>query len=181
MERILHGSITGGAGQLLWLSLALKTLHCSNDTRVPTCLILDSTPGAFRYPDLQLVLSLSLTGFSRIVGAAAAPILYTALKAASVVCGRPELHDFIRGGLHNPKIFPWMDSTTPRLYFYSDADKLSSADAVRSHITAGKEIGLNIREERFLESPHVSHSRVDPDRYWGAVHSLWGDAVRSKL
>ena len=27
-------------------------------------------------------------------------------------------------------------------------------------------------------SPHVFHARKDPERYWGAVQSLWSEAVK---
>ncbi|KAJ6535201.1 hypothetical protein DFH09DRAFT_931848, partial [Mycena vulgaris] len=145
------------------------------------CLVLDFTPGAFRHSDLQRVLTLSLSGFKRLAGAAVASILYVALKTTSMISGRPDVHDFIRKGLNNPKILPWMNGATPRLYIYSDADNLSLVNDVSAHIEMAKEIGLNIREERFLGSPHVLHSRAYPQRYWDAVFSRWGDAARSKL
>jgi hypothetical protein len=100
-----------------------------------------------------------------------------------MITGNPSTHDFIRDGLNNPKIFPWMDSGTPRLYLYSDADQYSRVEDVKEHIEAAKKKGLNVREEYFRGSQHVQHSKAEPDRYWKAVRSIWGDAVRvrSKL
>jgi hypothetical protein len=98
-----------------------------------------------------------------------------------MITGSPSLHNFTREGLNNPKIFPLMESTTPRLYLYSDADKFSLVSDVKAHIEAAKRKGLNVREEYFWGSQHVQHSRAYPEKYWSAVCSIWGDVVRSKL
>ncbi|KAJ7169302.1 hypothetical protein C8R43DRAFT_1231861 [Mycena crocata] len=179
---LLHVFSSGGVAQLLWLALAFEgsprnPIH----TRPATCLILDSTPGGFRVSDLQRVLTVSLTGFQKLAGTAMATLLAITLKGVALISGRPTAHDFIRDGLNNPSILPWMDRTTPRLYLYSDVDQLSLATDVNTHIVEGKAEGLNIREELFLDSPHLLHSKMYPERYWGAIHSRWRDAVRSKL
>jgi hypothetical protein len=143
--------------------------------------MIDSAPGSYLHSDTQKLLTFSLTGFKRLVGLALASLVYIRLQMRSLATGHPVIHDFIREGLNNPEIFPWMDSTTPRLYLYSDADQVSDACDIRAHMEAAKRKGLNVREECFLESQHVQHSRVYPDRYWGAVRSIWGDTVGSKL
>ncbi|KAJ7255645.1 hypothetical protein C8J57DRAFT_1186301 [Mycena rebaudengoi] len=179
---LLHVFSGGGSSQLLWLALAIETMPLQAQTSCsPTCLVLDSTPGAFRHSDLRRVFLLGVTGFRRLAGETVASLVYCVLKASSAISGRPTTHDFIRDGLNNPQIFPWMDGTSPRLYLYSDGDQLVHFDDVRQHITAAKAKGLNVRAEEFVGSPHVQHSRMHPDRYWAAVHTAWGQAVRSKL
>lgn len=49
---------------------------------------------------------------------------------------------------------------------------------VEKHAEKAREVGLNVRMERFEDSKHVAHARADPERYWGAVRRLWEDAVR---
>ncbi|KAJ7444294.1 hypothetical protein FB451DRAFT_76333 [Mycena latifolia] len=178
---LLHVFSGGGASQLLWLALALKAVPPNHARKSATCLILDSTPGSFHHADLQRVLTVSLKGLARYFMLGAASVLSLVLKARSVISGHPLVHNFIRDGLNNPKLLPWMDETVPRLYLYSDADQQSPVGAVQEHIAAAKKLGFNVREELFLGSPHVQHSKRDPIRYWGAVHSRWGEAVRAKL
>ncbi|KAJ7916251.1 hypothetical protein B0H13DRAFT_1609565 [Mycena leptocephala] len=180
---IIHVFSSGGSFQLLWLALALESTSPkpAQQTQPLTCLLFDSAPGSVHLADVQHVLTLSLTGLKRLVGLAVASLIYTGAVTISMITGSPSLHNFIREGLNNPKIFPWMESTTPRLYLYSDADKFSLVSDVKAHIEAAKRKGLNVREEYFLGSQHVQHSGAYPEKYWGAVCSIWGDVVRSKL
>ncbi|KAJ6483682.1 hypothetical protein DFH09DRAFT_1211909 [Mycena vulgaris] len=182
---LLHVFSGGGAGQLCYLGLALRSVTPKAGYIQPTtCLILDSSPGAFYMSDLQRATTFSLTGFSRLAGTAAASLMYMVmLKAAPAISGRPTFHDFVRDGLNNAKILYLMDRTTPRLYLYSDTDQVCLASDVKSHIAVAKEKGLNVREEGFSGSQHVLHARLYPERYWHALHSTWRDAVlvRSKL
>ncbi|KAJ7255646.1 hypothetical protein C8J57DRAFT_1345354 [Mycena rebaudengoi] len=182
---LLHVFSGGGSAQLLWLALAIEAEPSSKErmstSHSPICLVLDSAPGTFQLSDLRRVLSLRLSGFGRLAGETLAFLLFHAVRISLAVSGRASPHDFVREGLNKPKILPWMDSTTPRLYLYSDADEVSRVDGVREHIAAARAKGLNVRVEEFVGSPHVQHSRADPDRYWAAVHAAWGQAVRSKL
>ncbi|KAJ7451343.1 hypothetical protein FB451DRAFT_707096 [Mycena latifolia] len=182
---LLHVFSGGGAGQLISLALLLgstapnKTFHPVASS--PTCLILDSAPGSFRHVGIQRGFVASLAGLTRLCGLAVASAFYVALTTGSIFSGQPRMHDFIRNNLNDPKFFPWMDRAVPRLYLYSDADQITASDYVRAHIAAAKKTGLTVREEVFLGSAHVQHSKVYPDRYWVAVRSIWGDAMRSKL
>ncbi|KAF8130040.1 hypothetical protein K438DRAFT_1740303 [Mycena galopus ATCC 62051] len=177
---LIHVLSNGGAAQLLWLGLALQSRLC-RDTQPLTCLVIDSSPGSVLHADVQAGLTSSLTGSKRLVGLAVASLIYFGLWTKSTISGRPTIHDFMRNGLSNPRILPWMDSSTQRLYLYSDADQTTLVGDVKEHIEAAKEKGLNIREEYFLGSDHVQHSKKYPERYWGAVCSTWHDVVRSKL
>ncbi|KAJ7662454.1 hypothetical protein B0H17DRAFT_1211923 [Mycena rosella] len=141
--------IADGACQILSLALALESTtpkHTYPRGQPKTCLIFDSAPGGGHHADLQRAMVASLTGLARLWGLAAASAAYAALKVGSIVSGRPMIHDFVRDGLNNPHIFPWIGG-----------------------------------RERFLGSRHVMHAKAYPDRYWGAVRSVWGDMVRSKL
>jgi hypothetical protein len=96
--------------------------------------VIDSAPGSVHLADVQHVLTFSLTGFKRLVGLTVASLIYTGVLTISMITGSPSLHNFIREGLNNPKIFPWMESTTLRLYLYSDADKFSLVSDVKAHL-----------------------------------------------
>lgn len=56
-----------------------------------------------------------------------------------------------------------------RCYIYSDKDELVDAQDVERHATDAQKKGLVVHREKFLGTPHVSHMRVDPERYWAIV------------
>ncbi|KAF8130033.1 hypothetical protein K438DRAFT_1948428 [Mycena galopus ATCC 62051] len=165
---LIHTLSGGGAIQFLWLGLALQSRLCGDTQQPLTCLVIDSSPGSLRHANVQAILTYSLTGPKRLVGLAVASLIYFGLWTKSMISGRPTLHDFMRDGLNNPQILPWMDPSTQRLYLYSDADQITPASVIKEHVEAAKEKGWNVREEYFLGSDHVQHSRKYPQRYWEA-------------
>lgn len=56
-----------------------------------------------------------------------------------------------------------------RCYIYSDGDELVDAQDVERHAIDAKKKGLVVHREKFVGTPHVSHMRVDPERYWAIV------------
>ena len=56
-----------------------------------------------------------------------------------------------------------------RCYIYSDKDELVDAQDVERHAIDAQKKGLVVHREKFLGTPHVSHMRVDPERYWAIV------------
>ncbi|KAJ7453959.1 hypothetical protein B0H11DRAFT_2069874 [Mycena galericulata] len=181
----IHVFSNGGASQLFWFALALESRPLKYAVHTPpsTCLVLDSSPGGFRKGDLErgLILYHKATGFRKLAISVFISLLHMGLKTSSIFFGTRAMHDLVREGLNNPRLLPWMDATMPRLYVYSDADEQSLVSDVEEHIEAAKKKGLSVREEHFSGSQHVRHLKTDPDRYWGAVRCVWGDAVRSKL
>lgn len=71
-----------------------------------------------------------------------------------------------------------MSKATPRLYLYSDTDLVIPSKAVEEHIAEAKQEGFDVQAELFHGSAHVSHARKDPERYWGAIRSVWDKAVK---
>jgi alpha-beta hydrolase superfamily lysophospholipase len=61
-----------------------------------------------------------------------------------------------------------------RLYLYSDVDLLIPPAAVERHAAAARQIGVeDVRLELFKGSPHVSHMRSEPQRYFQVIKDLW--------
>lgn len=56
-----------------------------------------------------------------------------------------------------------------RCYIYSDTDELVDARDVERHAIDAQNKGLVVHREKFFGTPHVSHMRVDPERYWAIV------------
>jgi hypothetical protein len=81
--------------------------------------------------------------------------------------------------LNQPKLLPWFTKATARLYIYSKTDELMPPGDVEGHAELAKRNGLQVRLEKYDESPHVAHARTDPVRYWNAVKQLWEDALKT--
>jgi Eukaryotic protein of unknown function (DUF829) len=64
-----------------------------------------------------------------------------------------------------------------RLYLYSTSDALIRYRDVEEHAESARIKGYtNVLQERFDGSAHVSHLRVDPERYWNAIWKAWNVA-----
>ena len=73
----------------------------------------------------------------------------------------------------NSRSFP----PAPRLYLYSKADLIIPGEEVAAHVKEARARGVEVAEEVFERSPHVSHARTEPERYWAAVRKLWERAA----
>lgn len=62
-----------------------------------------------------------------------------------------------------------------RTYTYGTGDKAVAWQDVEAHAKEAGARGLNVRMEAFEGAAHVSHARVDPERYWRIVNETWGD------
>ncbi|KAJ3222688.1 hypothetical protein HDU81_009676 [Chytriomyces hyalinus] len=62
--------------------------------------------------------------------------------------------------------------TGPRLFLYSDEDKLCHADEVQEWIAVCKAEGIVVEEKMFVGSEHVKHAVVHKEEYWGLVASF---------
>lgn len=60
-----------------------------------------------------------------------------------------------------------------RCYIYSEDDVAVSARHVERHAREARIKGFSVRMEKFEKSGHVSHARVDPERYWNIVQEMW--------
>ena len=93
----------------------------------------------------------------------------------------PNMITEMRERMNEANLLPWISKSTPRLYMYSDVDMMVPAIAVEDHIAAATAKGLVVRAEFFHGTPHVSHVRQDPERYWGAVRKVWAEAVKTHM
>ncbi|KAG5649539.1 hypothetical protein H0H81_003194, partial [Sphagnurus paluster] len=84
--------------------------------------------------------------------------------------------EVLKTALNSPRLLPWIHKGTPRLYLYSKQDEIVPSHEVEGHFNDAKAAGLLVRAEVFDDTPHVSHARINPERYWGAVEDIWRDA-----
>ncbi|KAK0742646.1 hypothetical protein B0T18DRAFT_413420 [Schizothecium vesticola] len=66
-----------------------------------------------------------------------------------------------------------------RTYVYSEEDRLVDYRCVERHAAAARELGFEVRMERFVGTAHVLHARGEGEgRYWGLVKETWEGAQR---
>lgn len=121
-----------------------------------------------------------------------ASIAFSTLMASRSLLGSQPSFYSMNARLLSKDIIPSLsDYSTPRLYFYSEADEHVDYRDVEDHLRRlRKAIDADqwrgsldeksdpINVEKFgLDSPHVMHVRTDAKRYWGAVDRLWEDAL----
>ncbi|EAS30773.1 uncharacterized protein CIMG_06252 [Coccidioides immitis RS] len=75
----------------------------------------------------------------------------------------------LREGLNDSKL---IDGGAERCYVYSKEDELIHWRDVEEHAEDARAKGWNVSREMFEKSPHVSHMRTDPQRYWRIVGRL---------
>ncbi|KAI0786040.1 hypothetical protein C8Q75DRAFT_299663 [Abortiporus biennis] len=177
---LVHAFSNGGAYSLTGIGNYLNKVESLNNAPTSTtCLILDSTPGT---TSLRLALAAVTTPIKGLFARLAAKFFFTVILVVLIVyhkvTGQEHLIDKVRKDLNNPRLLPWMSKETPRLYIYSDSDKMIPSSAVDEHIAEAKQMGLNARGEFFQGSEHVAHGRRYPERYWEAIQSLWREALR---
>ncbi|KAH9951563.1 hypothetical protein B0H21DRAFT_818012 [Amylocystis lapponica] len=173
---LVHVFSNGGGFQLMTLRKVLAKLPPPDaPTTAPTALILDSVPG-----DGGLTSTIDAIGPKGLLGYLMFPAIcaaYGVFVAANALGGHPPIFDELRSTLNEPVLLPSISGPeTPRLYLYSSADKTVHARWVEVHIAEAQAKGFDVAVEKFT-SPHVAHARSDPERYWGAVKSVWEKAV----
>lgn len=171
----------GGGLQLVELSRLLARKKVDPPSKPPvTCIILDSVPGRGGIRRSLEAFTISIK--SRLLKFAAYAFLTGWMLLFQAIRSLRRKNDIItdlRLKINNPLILPWTTANTPRLYLYSDTDRLIPQEAVDEHIADAKTIGLNVRAELLLGSAHVTHARTYPERYWGAVKSAWAEAWKT--
>lgn len=176
--------------QLLVLSKVLqrRTKQSGRESITgPVALILDSLPEG---NGLRCMISVYTHGSRNpITKYASIPLLALVYSLFYVSYGGPVMQE-VRNRLNASNILPgFMDveapnDSSPRLYVYSKTDKLTPTTEVLSHMKDARRAGFDVRTEVFEDTPHVSHARVEPVRYWHAVAKVWEDArykVSAKL
>ncbi|KIY50435.1 hypothetical protein FISHEDRAFT_71492 [Fistulina hepatica ATCC 64428] len=179
---LIHVISNGGGFQLVALTKVLskrKLRGNSSTVKAPIALVLDSTPGA---DGLASALA-SFTPKNPIVRIFATPLvalLYGIFHLINAAGGNPPIYEELRDILNQSVLLPGIAGedilSVPRVYIYSQDDKMTLAKNVERHIQDAKSRGFNVDVESLISSKHVTHARTDPERYWGAVQRVWEKA-----
>jgi hypothetical protein len=151
-------------------------------TSITSALVLDSNPG---YGNIQLAQRAMTANVKNPISNLGIRLLLIATFAfawimGTLVRGNPVFFVRMREELNKDKFLGWIDKKTPRVYLFSELDEMVPFEAVEEHAREAMAMGFDVQLEKYKDSKHVSHARLDPERYWGAVKSVWQKAVTLK-
>ncbi|KAE9396383.1 hypothetical protein BT96DRAFT_977503 [Gymnopus androsaceus JB14] len=164
----------GGGFQFMTLRKLLFKLEASKAVFLPSgeapmALILDSAPGDNA---LRSAIS-SMTPASPVIRILSIPpvvVVYAVFYIMNAYAGNPPIYSDLRTSLNSPILLPSVIQTTssydiPRLYLYSDNDKLSLEEDISRHAADAISKGFNVSVEKFCNTVHVSHARSNPESH----------------
>lgn len=191
-ELLIHVWSNGGSASLARLRQALF----KQSARLPPfTLILDSTPGQFRYKATYAAFSLVapkkwawlLKPFLH--GFVAWFWLLTYVRAKLDFRRRKDVEDShflhktkpagpkpfgplaLLAASHNVRDLLALEAR--RTYIFSKEDALIPIEDVQAHAADAEAKGFKVREEEFIGTMHVAHARKEPERYWRVVRETW--------
>ncbi|KAI9151237.1 Transmembrane protein 53 [Paramyrothecium foliicola] len=131
----------------------------------PHVTIFDSGPGLYNFTRCLNGATAGLPWWLWVAtwpGSALITVLYASLYAGRRDAFRYwfEIHNEVGGEVR-------------RAYIYSEADDMIAISHVERHAREAEEKGYNVRLEKFNGSAHVSHMRLDENRYWITVKETW--------
>lgn len=174
-DMLIHLFSNGGSTTLRYLyGLYAQSARPGEPARLPNHVtIFDSAPGQWQWGRSVTAFTIPLARSSwvvRLVTGSLIHLLCAFYWVMHVPWGRPG-HIGRSWLVHNDRAVN--KSECRRAYIYSEEDKLVDYRDVEEHAAAAAESGYVSRLEKFRNSPHVAHVRVDEQRYWGIVRSTW--------
>lgn len=189
-QLLLHAWSNGGASSLVHLREALRlspeeqkegreeqTSSSSPSAHLPPyTLVLDSTPGTYRYWAGYRAFTTGLSGWALWLAAPVVHALCMLSWLRHVVLGRRRTGPLarLRRALNDSHS---RTAELRRTYVYGPGDALVGWRDVEAHAHDARRAGFVVRTETFQNSQHVAHARTDPDRYWRAVRETWEGSV----
>lgn len=167
----LHMFSNGGVSTTTHLLAAYKKLT-GKSLRISS-MIIDSAPGTASVSAAIKAFSFALPRMW-ILRFLSKIVLYTFLILHSVFRKLTRTLDAIaraREAINDGRLITGVgpEGCPERCYIYSDADELVDWRDVERHASDAEDKGWLVHREKFLGTPHVSHMRVDPERYWTIV------------
>ncbi|KAG6915815.1 hypothetical protein DXG01_009689 [Tephrocybe rancida] len=178
---LIHAFSNGGCSQLTCLSRLLRARYPNWDLMKPgiCAIVLDSCPGLGTVQHARRAMG-TLVGSPLLRPLLSAIITWLFFYSAVMkrLFGAKNPLEALKYDLNRPNLLPWTRKSTPRLYLASRKDEVVAFYEVEGHAQDAKAAGFeDVRFEVFEDTPHVSHAKFEPERYWGAVEAAWDAAV----
>ena len=167
---LLHMFSNGGAHSFSAFARSYK--HATSETFPAKVMVLDSTPGRGTYGRslAAIVLSLPPSAWIRIPGRLLAHIVLSNIWLSELIFNTTNVVNTARQDLNDPN---FLANNIPRLYFYSEADKMVNWKDIEDHAESAKELGWPIEMVKFNGTEHVHHMRNAEDTYWNSISQIW--------
>jgi hypothetical protein len=145
-----------------------------------SALILDSSPGrGLLQPAIQALAPNDRPAIYYSVYAALLAMHGLHWIKGDLVDGEPQYFVDMRHDLNSDNLLGWMNRKTPRVYLYSEKDKVVASETVEQHSDEARKKGFRVTMKKFEDTSHVSHAKAYPELYWTAVREVWNYAVES--
>ena len=166
----IHLFSNGGVMKVAHLMRAFKDI--TGQPMPISSMIFDSAPGVATIESGMKALSFSLPQMYilRLISKLGLWLLLVTLQLFRSFMKIPNPMDIAREMINDKALFqPSAKKGLIRCYIYSEKDGLIHQHEVEDHIRYSESCGIVVRRERFLDSPHVGHMMMHPDRYWAIV------------
>ena len=196
----MHAFSNGGAASLYHLRRAVCRPSPAVSPAPRYALVLDSTPGRFRYGAGYAAFTAGLAGLARWLFAPVVHALCAWYWLRHVLVGRGRTgplaavarallddgdddDDDSDGAVETKgsRGRPGRRLEVRRTYVYGPGDLLVDWRDVEAHADEAAAKGFCVRRERFEGSAHVAHARADPERYWRVVRETWEGVISAAM
>ncbi|KAK2016497.1 hypothetical protein LZ32DRAFT_510901, partial [Colletotrichum eremochloae] len=168
-QLLLHVFSNGGATNFAkFLDLYADADRAGRLALPPHVTLYDSCPGGFHWMRSYRAISASMP---RIL-APLAHVFIGLFWLLHVPFGRTGFFGKMWAALRQKAL---LASERRRAYLYSKEDRMIHWADVERHAEESKQVGFNVRAERFEGSQHVAHSKLNPSRYWALVREVWDE------
>ena len=134
-------------------------------------MIFDSNPsiGSASRAKPMLMYELPHRIYFRVPGIVLVYVLLSVMWVWDQVLRHENVLNRARDALNDPSL---ISRDAPRIYIYSETDRLVRWEDVEEHCAAAAAKGWKVTRERFPGSAHVRHVKLDAERYWGIAGRL---------
>ncbi|EPE35104.1 indole-diterpene biosynthesis protein PaxU [Glarea lozoyensis ATCC 20868] len=174
-ESVLLHLFSNGGG-LTATVLAKEYVRKTGHPMPLMAMVLDSSPGrpSVRATRRAFAVALPKNLVLQLIGNLLFTLIFMIMKLGNYLGVTENVIQGVRDCLNDSRYF---GLDVPRLYVFSEADRMVEARDVENHAVEAKGKGYEVLRERFGMSGHAAHMIEDPERYWGAVGRLW-DSVK---
>lgn len=149
--------------------------------RTTSVLILDSCPGQGTLASSKRAFTHSIqSSLVRFVIGIFLTLFYYQSLISAIFFGKKRYAQVLKESLQHPRLLPWTDIHTPRLYIFSKTDQMIPWQEVQAHAQEASRIGFKVETKIFENTPHVAHMRSNPALYWTSVGNIWKEACQAE-
>lgn len=172
---LLHGFSNGGGLQVVQLGTAYRRAY--GEGLPASAFAIDSAPGAARdFKEGLKGVSAIAASFPPSLKFISTPVTFLVVVmfwVMSNIFRTKNVIEQIREGLLDENV---LSKDMPRVYLYSEEDKLIYYPDVERHAASAEAAGYWVEKVKFERTGHVQHMMKEPKKYWAAVSDVLNEA-----